>query len=65
MKSKQLAPCLFKSNRGYMLVKYSLFNTYLATLALSSYPALQSSSRISSLHGLTTRRGKRGLNTQK
>lgn len=48
-----------------MLVKYSLFNTYIATLALSSYPSLQSSNRLSSLHGLTTKRGKRRLNTQK
>jgi hypothetical protein len=51
--------------RGYLSIKYSLFNTYIAALALSSYPNFQSNNRLSTLHGLTTKAGKRKLNTQR
>jgi len=51
--------------RGYLLAKYSLFNTYIAALALSSYPNFQANNRLSALHGLTTRGGRGGLNTQR
>lgn len=54
-----------KGGKNHLSIKYSLFNTYIATLALSSYPNLQSNNRLSALHGLTTKAGKRRLNTQR
>lgn len=53
------------NQKKHLAIKYSLFNTYMAILSLSSYPNLQSNNRLSALHGLATKKGKRKLNTQR
>lgn len=53
------------SRKNHTSSKHSLFNTYVAALALSSYPNFQANNRLSALHGLGTKGGKKRLNTQR
>lgn len=55
----------YANPKKHITAKYALFNVYLATLSLSTYPSAQSNNRLSSLRGLVTKRGRRRLATQK
>lgn len=53
------------TQKNHTSAKHSLFSTYVAALASSSYPNLQANNRLSALHGLGAKGGKRRLNTQR
>lgn len=58
-------PSRSHKQQSYLLTKHSLFSVYLATLSKSSYPSFKSNNRLSSLHGLTSKKGKKSMNPQR
>lgn len=49
----------------YLLVKYSLFNVYLSTLTLTTFPHRGSNGRLATAHGIVLKRGQKKLMTQR
>jgi hypothetical protein len=54
-----------KNNTSHLAIKSTLFHTYLTTLTLMSYPNASTNNRLSSLHGLGARGGRRRLSPQR
>ncbi len=54
-----------KGGLAHLALKSTLFHTYLTTLTLTSYPNSLTNNRLSSLHGLSARGGRRRLSPQR